>query len=310
MAEKDMTEKALEAFNDVFADIINNLVFHGQIRVREDELEQGRERSVYRGEKALREQERDTSKYWKHQNIRIAYIGLENETEAEDDMPLRVIGYDGAAYRDQIAWKPDENGRRRKSHTRYPVVTIVLYFGYKKHWDKAKTLYESIRENLDSGLHPFVNDYRINLFEIAWLTDEQLSGFQSDFGIIADYFVQMRKSGTYTGSGTDVTHMREVLQLLSVLTDDSRFIDTFTADRGGKEPKNMCEVLDKIENRGRQLGIKQGIKQGIEQGDMNRAKKVAFRLKRKGLPVEEIAEVVETDVNTVFSWIQSMPDDN
>ena len=34
MAEKDMTEKALEAFNDVFADIINNLVFHGQIRVR------------------------------------------------------------------------------------------------------------------------------------------------------------------------------------------------------------------------------------------------------------------------------------
>ncbi len=100
--------------------------------------------------------------------------------------------------------------------------------------------------------------------------------------------------------------MREVLQLLSVLTDDSRFIDTFTADRGGKEPKNMCEVLDKIENRGRQLGIKQG----IEQGDMNRAKKVAFRLKQKGLPVEEIAEVVETDVNTVFSWIHNMPDDN
>lgn len=50
MAEKDMTEKALEAFNDVFADIINSLVFHGRKQILEDELEQGRERSVYQGE--------------------------------------------------------------------------------------------------------------------------------------------------------------------------------------------------------------------------------------------------------------------
>ena len=27
MSEKDMTEKALEAYNDVFADIVNNLIF-------------------------------------------------------------------------------------------------------------------------------------------------------------------------------------------------------------------------------------------------------------------------------------------
>ena len=149
MAEKDMTEKALEAFNDVFADIVNNLLFHGRKRLLEEELEQGRERSVYQGEKALREQERDTSKYWRKSSIRIAYIGLENETEAENDMPLRVIGYDGAAYRDQIAYEMDEGGRRKKARDRYPVVTLVLYFGYKKRWDKATTLYEAIGKNVD-----------------------------------------------------------------------------------------------------------------------------------------------------------------
>lgn len=101
MAEKDMTEKALEAYNNVFADIVNCLLFHGKERIQEDDLEQGRERSVYQGEKALREQERDTLKFWKKHNIRIAYIGIENETEAEDDMPFRLAGYDGAAYRDQ-----------------------------------------------------------------------------------------------------------------------------------------------------------------------------------------------------------------
>jgi len=159
MAGKDMAEKALEAYNDVFADIVNNLVFQGREKIMEDELEQGRERSVYQGGKALREQERDTSKYWRKNNIRLAYIGCENETEAEDDMPLRVIGYDGAAYRDQISYEIDEKGKRRKVLGRYPVVTLVLYFGYKKHWDKATTLYESLGGNMDQDLGPFVNDY-------------------------------------------------------------------------------------------------------------------------------------------------------
>ncbi|MGM9928888.1 MAG: hypothetical protein ACI35P_13155 [Bacillus sp. (in: firmicutes)] len=35
----------------------------------------------------------------------------------------------------------------------------------------------------------FVNDYKINLFEIAYLTREQIDMFQSDFRIVADYFV-------------------------------------------------------------------------------------------------------------------------
>ena len=45
MAGKDMTEKALEAYNDVFADIVNNLVFHGRQEVAAEELQQGRDRS-------------------------------------------------------------------------------------------------------------------------------------------------------------------------------------------------------------------------------------------------------------------------
>lgn len=32
MAEKGMTEKALEAHNNVFVDIVNTLVFHGRER--------------------------------------------------------------------------------------------------------------------------------------------------------------------------------------------------------------------------------------------------------------------------------------
>ena len=38
MAEKDITEKMLEQYNDVFMDIVNVLLFNGEMVVREDDL--------------------------------------------------------------------------------------------------------------------------------------------------------------------------------------------------------------------------------------------------------------------------------
>ena len=43
MPERDITEKYLESYNDVFADIVNVLLFNGQRRVLpDDQLEIGR----------------------------------------------------------------------------------------------------------------------------------------------------------------------------------------------------------------------------------------------------------------------------
>jgi hypothetical protein len=41
-------------------------------------------------------------------------------------MPLRIMGYDGAAYRNKLPLKEGQNA--------YPVITVVLYFGWEKHW--------------------------------------------------------------------------------------------------------------------------------------------------------------------------------
>ncbi len=38
MSEKDMTEKNLEDFDDVFADIVNVLLFNGQRLIEESDL--------------------------------------------------------------------------------------------------------------------------------------------------------------------------------------------------------------------------------------------------------------------------------
>ena len=38
MGEQDITEKILESYNDVFADIVNVLLFNGEQIIRPDEL--------------------------------------------------------------------------------------------------------------------------------------------------------------------------------------------------------------------------------------------------------------------------------
>ena len=216
MGEKDIAEKTLVAFNDVFSDIVNVLLFNGKKVINENELKDATVQSVYKEDKKLREQIRDTAKYWENNNIHIALMGIENQTEQEDDLPLRIIGYDGASYRNQLFYKKDSSGRRVKNtNPRFPVVTIVLYFSTQP-WKKSLSLYESL--DIPEELKPFTNDYKVNLFEIAYLTDEQVAMFQSDFKIVADFFVQLRKYGKNATFTDDIMiHVDEITQLLSVL---------------------------------------------------------------------------------------------
>ncbi len=243
VAEKDIAEKTLEAYNDVFADIINVLLFHGKRYVREHELEEESPNSSYKSDGKLHAQERDIAKYWRKGLVRIALYGFENQTDVDSDMPLRLSSYDGAAYRGQLLTE--------EAAPRYPVVTLVLYFGYRRRWKTPRTLYDCL--TIPEELKPYVNDYRMNLYEIAYLNDEQVQLFTSDFRIVADYFVQMRKSRNYTAPETTIRHVHELLQLMAVMTQDSRFEGAYSPDME-RRPTSMCEVLDQIEGRGIQKG--------------------------------------------------------
>lgn len=126
MAEKDIAEKTLEAYNDVFADIVNVLLFNGKHLVWENDLEEESPYSSYKTDGKLYAQERDVAKYWRQGLVRIAFYGLENQTSIDTDMPLRLYGYDGAAYRAQLLTDKEEIKKHGKKAPRYPVITLVL----------------------------------------------------------------------------------------------------------------------------------------------------------------------------------------
>lgn len=254
MGQKDMAEKLLADYNDVFADIVNVLLFDGRNEISEDDLVETKVKSQYKADDSrLHEQERDVAKILKKDNVKIVLLGLENQTAIDADMPLRCLAYDGASYRSQLL---------NKSAERYPVITVVLYFGMDR-WDKSRRLSETV--HVPEIWEPYFNDYQAHVFEIAYLSPEQVKMFKSDFGIVADYFVQKRMTGDYIGSSEDIRHIDEVMKLLAVFAD-KRFMDSMVISSSKRRPKNMCEVLDRIEEKGRTEGRIEGHKQGFEQG--------------------------------------------
>ena len=268
MGEKDYAEKTLEAYEDVFADIVNGLFFKGEQVLQQQSLTDAQTFSTYKAAGKKHPQERDISKYWiknggEKAAIRIAFFGIENQTKYDKDMPLRIIGYDGAAYRAQLL--------RQEQSERYPVMTIVLYFG-RSTWGKNRSLLDVL--DVPEQFLPYVSNYKINVFEISRLPEEAIEYFHSDFRVIVDYFVRKRENPDYRPSDpVKFQHAEELLELMTVLTGDDRFMETRTEEGG--IPTDMCEVLDRVEARGVEKGIKEGIKEGTLQ--------TLFRLVDKGM---------------------------
>ena len=255
MQGKDITEKMFEKYNDVFADILNVLLFAGGDVVDESALTDALPMSMLKIDGRVRTQERDIAKYWRKNKINVALFGLENQTVPNKLMPLRVFGYDGAEY---VKQSRKENSDRAK----YPVITLVLYLGYEKRWNYPKRLFDVL--DIDKDIRPYVNDFKINLFEIAYLEREKIDLFKSDFRILADYLYQMRENRDYIADDTNIAHVEELLTLMSAMTGDNRFEETIN-DFKGKEKVNMCEVLDRVEAR----GIEKGRLEGRQEGTIN-----------------------------------------
>ena len=282
MAEKDITEKNLEALNDVFADIVNVLLFKGEQVINEKDLEADTTKSMFKADGKIHEQERDVSKFWKNGEIRISILGIENQTAQDSDMPLRVISYDGASYKQQLL----DNKNQKK---RYPVATLVLYFGTEEKWAKAKHLYDCFE--IPEKLKPFVNDYKINVFNIAFLSPKTIAMFKSDFKIIAEYFRAKRLNQKYKGSKEKLKHANETLKMFSALTGDDSFEKVYNEGNFKKGGITMCDVVERIRNDGRTEGRteeQERIIMNLIESNAGTIEQIAAWVK---LPVKEVQKI-------------------
>ena len=289
MGEKDIAEKILMDYNDVFADIVNVCIFNGVEKIKQNDLEKATVYSQYKADDGkLHQEERDIAKYWKRKQMTIAMYGIENQSKVDKNMPFRIIAYDGASYRTQLLAKAKRIA---------PVVSFVLYFGTDTRWQG----YKSIKELVDfpEELEEYVNDYKINVIDVAWLTEEQLRMFKSDFGIVANFFVQRRKNKQYIPDDKrEFQHIDEVLKLLSVMTGDDSYEEILynKVENKKEKVKSMCEVADRLKTMGRNAGIEVGRKEGIEVG-----RKEGIEVGRKeGIEVGRKEGRISTMIDMIF----------
>lgn len=293
MGIKDTSEKMLEDYNDVFADIINVLVFNGQRIIKENELETSSLSNFYKHENKNNVMERDVGKYWKGHNIKISLFGLENQTNIDNNMPIRIMCYDSAAYRKQL----DKKAQKEK----YPVITLVLYMGWKTEWTNNLKLSDCLK--IDNTLKPllgkFIHDYEINVINVAWLTDEQIEMFTSDFKILAKQLRNLRIEGKPIMTNDEITHAFEMLGLMKALTNDNIYenMQAFT------EPNNIAKEGANTMTSIYTLTLQQTAEKAAEK----KTKEIAFRMKENGIAITDIAKMTNCNINMLKKWFEEVP---
>ena len=247
MGQKDIAEKIFEDYDDVFSDIFNGIVYEGEQVIKPEELSNAMVHSQYTDEKGvLHEAERDVAKYWEKENVRLAVYGIENQSRIDKNLPLRVIGYDGANYKDMYV-----RAEKEKKEP-VPVITLVLYFGNER-WDRNKRISDIV--DVPEGLAKYFNDYKINVVEVAWLEKKIVQRFKSDFKILAEFFVNRRENPNFKPDGSEtIKHVDSMLKLMTVMTGDERYRE-ITKNSDIEEVHTMCDVAERLWKEGEARGI-------------------------------------------------------
>ena len=256
MGKEDKTEKMFVGCADVFAELINVLVYKGEKVLQEADLLPGPTESVYpkavgQRKQVLQQQFRDFSMYEMIDGKAHALYNVENQSRIDRQMALRCAGYDGIEYRRQ-----HKRGKRKQGI--YPVISLVLNWGIKP-W-KSPT---SVKDLLDYPVHKeaeeYINNNKMHVFDMRFLSKEVYDKFYGDMRVVLDYLMypdSIRKNMQV------LKNPEEVLRMIATLSGDIRYLDKIVwVKQGGKN--KMCEVLDRAINEGRNEGRCEGRCEGL-----------------------------------------------
>ncbi len=312
MGRKDLSEKLLLDYNDVFADVCNGLIFRkpGWIKPRKLHAYPTETLGIFNG--GIKQGIRDVVKRYKDCNM-CFLVGIENQSVPDYNMISRIMMYDALNYSAQNRNFGKKKGRK-KDKMFLPVISCVLYFGYQKRWKGPKTLYELLK--LPKALEKFINNYKIHVIEVAWLSDEERQMLTGDFRILADVLNEQRTTGKILGSNRRVRHAKALLAALSAITGNPHFekIQLENHREGMITMRNLMEgynnqLIAQGDKQGFERGQKQGFESGQKQGFESGQKTIAHRMLKKFSDMPEmIAEMTGLSMAEIVAIQQTIKD--
>lgn len=265
MSNKDITQKALLRVPDVFASLVNLLLFHNAPIISSNQIRYLDIPSHFVFDDSLHDLYRDVcALILDKQGNPLFIVCFENQIWRDWTMPIRALGYGDTLYfwqRSQILHKSKAPFEIPLSRF-IPCVTFVLHYGDDA-WN-AKSLDDLTRLEKTPFLKPFVSGYTMNLENIAWWSEEKIASIRSDFRIIADYCAQIRRSRKKDPDHPmyeppkqwKIEHVEETLMTLAAFSNDRKlsealhvYLEQFDLYEQKKGGITMRSVIDYIEEK-------------------------------------------------------------
>lgn len=267
MGQQDLYQSDFYEDKNRFADVFNGVLFNGREVMKPEELEN--EDSVIvspQNGKSGKKVICDKIRRWRGRCVSL--MVLESQSYVDYRMVLRVMqsevmGYD--TQRKEANRKNLEEGIKlvgdeypsgmKKEQKLVPIITLVLYMGKDKLWDGARSLYEMLE--VDEEIKPFVNDFKLNLFDYHDWKD--FSRFKTANRLLFEALscssdkkkmeIILRENPEY--KVLDLESAKAIAGMLGVKID----LDAVKVKDGeGKEVYDMCKAFDDHKEEGRMEG--------------------------------------------------------
>ena len=243
MAEKDITEKILLSYADVFADCINALLYDGRPRLTAENTQPAPTESFYKHDKP-HNQFCDASRYLTEEGSILLQFIIENETQLEERQILRKVSYQAGSYRQQL-----ESGVPV-----YGVIPVVIAWTGKSSRIPASLHTLLLKNGVPSVELQRIDDAKLTIYHMNNLPPETRQHFTSDMGFVADY---LNEGSFEERKGQKILHLEALCDMMEAVTGDTRFSEQaiqLLKHKQEGEPIMMCEYIDMLEARGEEKG--------------------------------------------------------
>ena len=275
MGAKDLAEKNLLQYKDVFSDIVNVNLFGGRCYVSAEELsrEPGELITKAVSDDKLWQLQMDVPMKCKKNN-RSFFLCLENQSDKNNVMPVRDMGYQHAKYMEQIKEVKESNRKTgnypnpmtkelNDSQKLSPVITLVLNYSQKE-WKKPKQLQDvlNIPDDMRKEFEKWISPHSIGIINLANQSESTMQMYHSDFKYIVRYLSckndKEKLESFFRTTDFELDHPEAFLDWLAAVANDERYIKAKQLidkqnEKGGHI--NMCVLLDMYEERGEARGI-------------------------------------------------------
>lgn len=306
MAQQDLSSKVLESHNDIFANIFNTFVFGGKPILEPDYLQDEPTENVFLDNDGnYRNNLRDVFKVYKVKGtdtpVRLAYLGIENQTNIDKTMVIRILSYTANCYKKQcdeiaiahralndqlkhVATKEQKLAIEKalecyNVENIVPVITLLLNFNKQK-WVQNLKLSDLVRDT--NPFKHYMQNFKIHVVNVLYLSDDEIQQLTNDFKMLVTFLIK------HEAPLDELQHPIDVLMALYAYTKDIRYIAMKNAiiqkvAQGGKV--TMPEIYDEIQYK-RAVEIAKNL---IEMGE-DSLEKIA---KATDIPLEVVQELAK-----------------